>query len=82
MKILLVDDHSLFREGLAGLIDAQPDLEVVGEAGSVREAIAQTRDLKPDLVLMDFVLPDGTGLDATQAILAEQREINVVFLTF
>jgi DNA-binding NarL/FixJ family response regulator len=82
MKLLLVDDHVLFREGLASLISAQPDLEIVGEAGSVAEAIARARFLKPDLILMDFSLPDGTGLDATVAILAEQPETRIVFLTF
>jgi len=82
MRMLLVDDHILFREGLRGLLDAQPDLDVVGEAGTVSEAIAQARKLRPDLILMDFSLPDGTGLEATQAILAAQPEVKIVFLTF
>ena len=81
MRILLVDDHTLFREGLLGLLDSQPDIKVVGQAGSVKQAISMCRDLKPDLILMDFSLPDGTGLDATQSILAEQPEANIVFLT-
>jgi DNA-binding NarL/FixJ family response regulator len=77
-----VDDHVLFREGLAGLINAQPDLKVVGEAGSVAESIAMARAVQPDLILMDFSLPDGTGLEATVAILAERPETEIVFLTF
>ena len=81
MNVLIVDDHALFREGLVSLLDAQPDITVVGEAGSVAEAITLARELGPELVLMDFGLPDGTGLDATQAILAERPETNVVFLT-
>jgi len=81
MRVLIVDDHVLFREGLVSLLRAQPDITVVGEAGSVAEAIAMTRELEPDLVLMDFGLPDGTGLDATQAILAERPGTNIVFLT-
>lgn len=81
MKILIVDDHVLFREGLVSLLKAQPGINVVGEAGCVHEAIAMARELNPDLILMDFGLPDGTGLDATQAILADQPEINIVFLT-
>jgi DNA-binding NarL/FixJ family response regulator len=81
MRVLLVDDHVLFRQGVASLLAAQPELRVVGEAGSVSEAITMTRDLLPDLVLMDFSLPDGNGLDATQAILAERPETNIVFLT-
>lgn len=81
MRILLVDDHILFREGLASLLVAQPDFEVVGGANNVREAVAQARNFKPDLILMDFGLPDGTGLEATQAILAERPDTKVVFLT-
>ena len=81
IKILLVDDHALFREGLTSLIDPQPDLKVVGQAGTVREAIAMVRDLQPDLVLMDIGLPDGTGLDATQAILANRSATKIVILT-
>lgn len=81
MRVLLVDDHILFREGLVGLLDSQPDIDIVGEAGSVGEAIEMTCDLQPDLVLMDFSLPDGTGLDATQAILSKRPETKIVFLT-
>lgn len=81
MRVLLVDDHILFREGLVGLLGSQPGIDVVGEAGSVSEAIEMTRDLRPDLVLMDFSLPDGTGLDATQTILSERPETKIVFLT-
>jgi two-component system NarL family response regulator len=82
MRVLLVDDHVLFREGLVSLVDAQPDLEVVGEAGTVSDAIAQARVLRPDLILMDFNLPDGTGLDATSTILKDLPQTKIVFLTF
>jgi len=82
MRILLVDDHVLFREGVTSLLNSQPDMELVGEAGTVAEAIALTEKLQPDLVLMDFGLPDGTGLDATRAILDDQPETDIVFLTF
>ncbi len=81
MRILLVDDHTLFREGLASLFRSQPDLAVVGEAGSTSEAIVKARELKPDLVLMDFSLPDGDGTQATRAILADRPETMIVFLT-
>jgi NarL family two-component system response regulator LiaR len=81
MRILIVDDHPLFREGLLGLLNAQPGFSVVGQAGSVAEAIALARELEPDLILMDFGLPDGTGLDATQAILADLPKTHIVFLT-
>jgi two-component system NarL family response regulator len=81
VRILVVDDQVLFREGLVGLLKGQSDLKVVGEASTVAEAIEMARELKPDLVLMDFALPDGTGLEATETILAERPETNIVFLT-
>ena len=81
MKILIIDDHVLFREGLISLISHQPDMSVVGEGGSVREAFELSRKLQPDMILMDFSLPDGTGLDAAQVILREQPETKIIFLT-
>jgi DNA-binding NarL/FixJ family response regulator len=81
MRILLVEDHILFQESLGRLLDAQPDMSVVGGATSVAEAIGKARELKPDVILMDFTLPDGTSLDATQAILAERPSTKIIFLT-
>ena len=81
MRILLVDDHILFREGIASLLCGQPDLSVVGEAGSVPDAIKLARELQPDLVLLDLGLPPGSGLDAMRSILAERPETNIVMLT-
>jgi two-component system, NarL family, nitrate/nitrite response regulator NarL len=80
-KILVIDDHVLFREGLISLLRTTPDFEVVGDAGSVYEGIKEARRLTPEIILMDFSLPDGTGLDATSAILSELPECKVVFLT-
>lgn len=81
MRILLVEDHILFQESLGRLLDAQPDMRVVGGATSVLEAVVKAREFKPDIILMDFTLPDGTGLEATQTILAEQPAIKIIFLT-
>ena len=81
MRILIVDDHILFQEGLASLIDKQPDLTVVGSAASVEEAVTKACLLAPDVILMDFSLPDGTGLDATRQILARRPSTIIVFLT-
>lgn len=81
MKVLVVDDHILFREGLVSLLRNQPDFDVLGEAGTVREAISQAALLKPDLILLDFTLPDGNGLEATEAILALDPNVKIVFLT-
>jgi DNA-binding NarL/FixJ family response regulator len=61
MNVLIVDDHVLFREGLTSLLNADKYFRVVGQAGSVHEAVALARKLKPDLILMDFSLPDGDG---------------------
>ena len=81
MKILLVDDHVLFREGVASLLDTQSDMTVLGESASAQKAILKARELKPDIILMDISLPDGTGIEAARQILAEQPEIKIVFLT-
>jgi DNA-binding NarL/FixJ family response regulator len=80
-KLLIVDDHVLFREGLISAFRSAPDFKVVGEAGSVYEGLQLVRQLVPDIVLMDFNLPDGTGLDATHAIRGEFPHIKIVFLT-
>jgi two-component system NarL family response regulator len=81
MNILIVDDHVLFREGLCNVLSKQPDLQVIGEAGTAAEAVEKAFKLKPDLVLMDIGLPDGTGIDAMKAILAKLPETKVVILT-
>ena len=81
MKILIVDDHILFREGIASLFAGQPDLAVIGQANCVQEAVAMADELRPDLILMDFTMPDGTGLDATKAILKTQPAMKILFLT-
>lgn len=81
VRILVVDDQPLLLQGVAGLLNAQPDFCVVGTAASVRAAVLAARDLQPDLVLMDFSLPDGTGLDATLPILADRPATSIVFLT-
>jgi DNA-binding NarL/FixJ family response regulator len=81
IKILIVDDHVLFREGLAILLKQEDDFQVVGEASTVEEAEAKALELKPDLILLDMSLPDGTGLDAMKRILVEQPDIDIVMLT-
>lgn len=80
-RILLVDDHALFRAGLAGLINAQPDLQVVGEAGDGLEALTLARDLQPDLIVMDIKMPVCDGLEATSLICAELPGARIVILT-
>ncbi len=80
-RILLSDDHDLFREGLAGLLNAQSDLEVVGQAGDGLEALTLARDLKPDLIVMDINMPICDGLEATRLIRSEWAEARIVMLT-
>lgn len=80
-KIILVDDHIMFREGLANVLKGQSDFEVIGQAGTARDAVRLAHDLHPDIVLMDFGLPDESGIEATHTILEEMPGMIVVFLT-
>ena len=80
-KILIIDDHIMFREGLVSLFQFTPDFSVVDQAGSVKVGIEKAFQHKPDIILMDFSLPDGTGLDATKAILDELPNCKIIFLT-
>jgi DNA-binding NarL/FixJ family response regulator len=79
--VLLVDDHPVVREGLRGMIDAESDLTVVGEAGSGAEAIAMAESLEPDVILMDLRMPDVDGVTATERILAVQPRTRIVVVT-
>jgi two-component system response regulator NreC len=81
VRILIVDDHAVVRSGLRLLLQAEEDLEPVGEAGTAREAIFQARALKPDVILMDVVMPDGNGLDAIPTLLHEQPDTKVLMLS-
>lgn len=81
MKLLIVDDHILFREGLAAIIGSEADIEIAGLAGSVQEAISMAQEIKPDIILMDIGLPDGSGPEAASAILAQQPDAKIIFLT-
>lgn len=81
MKIAIVDDHILFREGLAAIIRQEPNIEIVGMAGTVQDAVEMVHRLNPDIVLMDFTLPDGTGADTTRKILQEHPGCKIVFMT-
>lgn len=81
IRILVVDDHGLFREGLIALLKAAPETEVVGQAGTGREALAQVEELGPDVVLMDIMMPDMNGIEATRRILADHAGTRIVMLT-
>ena len=80
-RVLIVEDHQVVAEGLAALINDQADMEVIGNAGSVTDSIARAVELKPDLVLVDFRLTDGTGADAATAIRQVRPDTKLIFLT-
>jgi DNA-binding NarL/FixJ family response regulator len=80
--VLIVDEHILFREGLQSLLASEPDFRVIGQASGAREGVDRAINLKPDLVLMDINLPDGSGLEAAAAIVHGLSRTNVVILTF
>lgn len=81
MRVLIVDDHPLLREGMAAVIQGEKDMVLVGEAGNGREAIDLFRELRPDVTLMDLQMPEMDGLSATLAIRAEWSDARIVVLT-
>ncbi|MFZ5808468.1 MAG: response regulator [Chloroflexota bacterium] len=80
-RILLADDHNLFREGLAGILNAQPDLTIVGQAMDGLEAYALALELRPDLIIMDIKMPLCDGLEAARLIHSEWSEARILMLT-
>jgi two-component system response regulator DevR len=81
LRVLLVDDHEVVRQGLASLLKATDDIVVAGEAGTVRDAIEEAERTRPDVVVMDVRLADGSGIEATREIRAHQPQIQVLMLT-
>jgi two-component system, NarL family, response regulator NreC len=81
VRVLIVDDHAVVRSGLRLLLNAEEDIEAVGEAGSAREAIFEARALKPDMILLDVVMPDENGLEAVPQLLHEHPEAKVLVLS-
>ncbi len=81
IKVLIADDHTLFRRGIASALANQADLEVVGEAVDGLEAIAKAKKLIPDVVLMDLNMPNCSGLEATQALQSEMPQVKILVLT-
>jgi two-component system, NarL family, response regulator NreC len=81
IRVLIVDDHAVVRAGLRLLLDAEDDIETVGEAGDAREAIFEARSTKPDVVLMDVVLGGKSGIEVTPELLHEEPEARILVLS-
>jgi len=81
LRLLIVDDHEVVRQGLVALLDRRPGFQVVAEAGTVEAAIAEARRHQPDLVVMDVRLPDGSGVEACREIRSELPDTRVIMLT-
>jgi DNA-binding NarL/FixJ family response regulator len=81
IRVLLADDHTLFRKGIRNMLEEMPDIEVVGEAATGREAVEQACALVPDVILMDIKMPEITGIEATKQVLKENPHIGVILVT-
>ncbi|HEU0292181.1 MAG TPA: response regulator transcription factor [Anaerolineales bacterium] len=81
IRVLIADDHALFREGVNAILKSVPDIEIVGEAGTGQEALALASDLTPDVILMDIQMPDLNGVDVTQRILKTQPHVGIIIVT-
>ena len=81
IRILIADDHPLFRDGMHGLLDSVPDTKVVGEATSGEEAVSQAATLQPDVILMDIKMPGINGIAATREILAASPHVGILMVT-
>ena len=81
IRVFLVDDHELVRRGIADIVDAERDLEVVGECGTAGQALGRVSATRPDVVVLDVRLPDGSGVDVCRAIRSEYPEIACLMLT-
>jgi DNA-binding NarL/FixJ family response regulator len=79
--VLLIDDHELIRDGLGAVIDLEPDLSVVATAGSVVEGIQRAREVRPDVVITDLQMQDGTGLDVVRTLRKENDQVGLIVLT-
>ena len=81
IRVLLADDHTLFRKGIRAMLEEMPDVEVVGEAATGREAVEKAGAMVPDVILMDIKMPEITGIEATRQVLQENPHIGIILVT-
>lgn len=81
IKVMVVDDHEMVRRGICSYLETEDDLEVVGEANSGKMAVEMVRKVQPDVILMDLIMPDGTGIEASAQIKTEFPQIQIIILT-
>jgi NarL family two-component system response regulator LiaR len=81
IRVLIADDHVIVRKGIRALLSVKPDIEVVGEASDGAETVAQAQALRPDVILMDLVMPDMDGIEATRQIVGQQPGVRILVLT-
>jgi NarL family two-component system response regulator LiaR len=81
IRVLIADDHAIVRKGIRALLSVKPDIEVVGEASDGAETVAQAQALRPDVILMDLVMPEKDGIEATRQIVEQQPGVRILVLT-
>jgi two-component system NarL family response regulator len=81
IRVLIAEDHQLFRDGLVSLLEREADLQVVGQAADGAQAVALAQEIEPDVVLMDIMMPEFSGLEATRRLMAWRPELKIIILT-
>ena len=81
LRVLVAEDHPLFRKGMIALLSSVPEFEVVGEAATGEEAVARAAQLQPDVILMDLQMPEVSGIEATRRIMQESPNVRVLVVT-
>src|SRR5512136_2827058 len=81
ISVVIADDHTIVRDGLRALLEANPEIKVVGDAANGRQVVTQVKELQPDVVIMDISMPEQNGIDATRQILEARPEVGIIILS-